>query len=92
MGFPIALSGGEKGCFPIGLSRFVNIEVRGMFFDNFVKVCCIVGKMNFVNVNLFIKGGEKECFITTLLTRFVYMVGGMGVREGMFPDNFVEVC
>lgn len=92
MGFPIALSGGEKGCFPIGLSRFVNIEVRGMFFDNFVKVCCIVGKMNFVNVNLFIKGGEKKCFITTLSTRFVYMVGGMGVRERMFPNNFVEVC
>lgn len=60
MGFPIALSGGEKGCFPIGLSRFVNIEVRGMFFDNFVKVCCIVGKMNFVNVNLFIKGEKKN--------------------------------
>lgn len=60
MGFPIALSGGEKGCFPIGLSRFVNIEVRGMFFDNFVKVCCMVGKMNFVNVNLFIKGEKKN--------------------------------
>lgn len=62
MGFPIALSRGEKGCFPIGLSRFVNIdsEVRGMFFDNFVKVCCIVGKMNFVNVNLFIKGEKKN--------------------------------
>lgn len=60
MGFPIALSGGEKGCFPIGLSRFVNIEVRGMFFDNFVKVCCIVRKMNFVNVNLFIKGEKKN--------------------------------
>lgn len=60
MGFPIALSRGEKGCFPIGLSRFVNIEVRGMFFDNFVKVFCIVGKMNFVNVNLFIKGEKKN--------------------------------
>lgn len=60
MGFPIALSGGEKGCFPIGLSRFVNIEGREMFFDNFVKVCCIVGKMNFVNVNLFIKGEKKN--------------------------------
>lgn len=60
MGFPIALSRGEKGCFPIGLSRFVNIEVRGMFFDNFVKVCCIVRKMNFVNVNLFIKGEKKN--------------------------------
>lgn len=60
MGFPIALSRGEKGCFPIGLSRFVNIEVRGMFSDNFVKVCCIVGKMNFVNVNLFIKGEKKN--------------------------------
>lgn len=60
MGFPIALSGGEKECFPIGLSWFVNIEGRGMFFDNFVKVCCIVGKMNFVNVNLFIKGEKKN--------------------------------
>lgn len=60
MGFPIALSGGEKGCFPKGLSWFVNIEGRGMFFDNIVKVCCIVGKMNFVSVNLFIKGEKKN--------------------------------
>lgn len=60
LGFLIVLLRGEKGCFLIGLLRFVNIEVRGMFFDNFVKVCCIVGKMNFVNVNLFIKGEKKN--------------------------------
>lgn len=60
LGFLIVLLGGEKECFLIGLLWFVNIEGRGMFFDNFVKVCCIVGKMNFVNVNLFIKGEKKN--------------------------------
>lgn len=52
LGFLIVLLRGEKGCFLIGLLRFVNIEVRGMFFDNFVKVCCIVGKMNLMLICL----------------------------------------
>lgn len=60
IGFSNSFVKGEKGCFPIGLSRFVNIEGRGLFSDNFVKVCCIVGKMNFVSVNLFIKGEKKN--------------------------------
>lgn len=60
IGFSNSSVKGRKRCFPIGLSRFVNIEGRGMFSDNFVKVCCIVGKMNFVNVNLFIKGEKKN--------------------------------
>lgn len=57
IGFSNSSVKGRKRMFP---NRFVNIEVRGMFFDNFVKVCCIVRKMNFVNVNLFIKGEKKN--------------------------------